>query len=156
MPAVSLYDTGVWVALAFSSHPFHLKAYSVFEQADSRNPAAFCRATQTSFLRLLTTPTICSTYGVSPITNREAWAKSEELLALPQVVWLSEPDEIESEWSHCAALGSPSPKVWMDAYLAAFAITGGFNLVSLDKDFIRLQPRGLQLELLSTSSDPLQ
>jgi predicted nucleic acid-binding protein len=37
----------------------------------------------------------------------------------------------------------------MDAYLAAFAITGGLNFVSLDKDFIRLQPRGLKLELLS-------
>jgi len=153
MPAVSLYDTGVWLALAFSSHPFHAKACSVFERADSRNPAAFCRATQTSFLRLLTTPTICSTYGCSPIPNREAWAKLEELLALPQVVWLSEPDGIESEWSQCAALGSPSPKVWMDAYLAAFAITGGFKFVSLDKDFIRLQPRGLKLELLSKSAE---
>jgi predicted nucleic acid-binding protein len=102
---------------------------------------------------LLTTPAICSAYGCSLITNREAWAKYEELLALPQVVWLPEPVGIESEWSQCAAVGSASPKVWMDAYLAAFAITGGLNFVSLDKDFIRLQPRGLQLELLSTSAD---
>jgi hypothetical protein len=29
MPAVSLYDTGVWLALAFSSHPFHAKASEV-------------------------------------------------------------------------------------------------------------------------------
>jgi len=149
MPAISLYDTGVWLALAFSSHPFHSKACEVFEQADSRNPAAFCRATQTSFLRLLSTPTVCSTYGLNPITNREAWAKLEELLALPQIVWLPEPDAIESEWKQCAAIGSPSPKVWMDAYLAAFAITGGLSFVSLDKDFIRLQSRGLKLELLS-------
>jgi len=102
---------------------------------------------------LLTTPAICSAYGCGPITNREAWAKYEELLALPQVVWLAEPAGVESEWSQSAAVGSPSPKVWMDAYLAAFAITGGLNFVSLDKDFIRLQPRGLQLELLSTSAE---
>lgn len=152
----SLYDTGVWVALSFSSHPFHTKVRAVFEQADSSRPAAFCRATQTSFLRLLTTPTICSAYGCSPIKNREAWAKCGELLALPQVLWLAEPAGVESEWSQCAAVGSPSPKVWMDAYLAAFAITGGLNFVSLDKDFIRLQPRGLQLELLSTSTEFLQ
>jgi toxin-antitoxin system PIN domain toxin len=157
MPAVvSLYDTGIWVALSFSSHPFHAKARAVFERADSSRPAAFCRATQTSFLRLLTTSTICSAYGCSPITNREAWAKYEELLALPQVVWLPEPVGIESEWSQCAAVGSASPKVWMDAYLAAFAITGGLNFVSLDKDFIRLQPRGLNLELLSRSAESLQ
>ena len=71
-------------------------------------------------------------------------------MALPQLVWLAEPAGVEGEWSQCAAVGRPSPKVWMDAYLAAFAITGGLNFVSLDKDFIRLQPRGLQLELLST------
>lgn len=145
---VSLYDTGVWVALSFASHPFHAKASAVFERADSSAPAAFSRATQTSFLRLLTTPAICSAYGCGPISNREAWAKCEELLALPQVVWLPEPVGIESPWSQCADVGSPSPKVWMDAYLAAFAITCGLKFVSLDKDFIRFQPRGLHLELL--------
>jgi toxin-antitoxin system PIN domain toxin len=152
-PVASLYDTGVWVALSFSSHPFHTKARAVFEQADSGRPAAFCRATQTSFLRLLTTPAICSAYGCSQITNREAWKKYEELLALPQVVWLAEPAGVEGEWSQCAAIGSTSPKVWMDAYLAAFALTGSLNFVSLDKDFIRLQLRGLQLELLSTDTE---
>ena len=155
MPAtVNLYDTGVWLALAFASHPFHAQARTIFEQADSSRPAAFCRATQTSFLRLLTTPTICSAYGCSPITNLEAWAKCEELLALPQVVWLAESHEIDTEWRQCAALGSPSPKVWMDAYLAALAIKGGFNFVSLDKDFIRFKNRGLQLELFSFGSAP--
>ena len=153
MPATaSLYDTGVWLSLAFASHPFHAQARTIFEQADSSRPAAFCRATQTGFLRLLTTPTICSAYGCSPITNLEAWAKCEELLALPQVVWLAESTGIASEWRQCAALGSSSPKVWMDAYLAALAIKGGFNFVSLDKDFIRFRNRGLQLELLSFGS----
>ena len=149
---VSLYDTGVWLALAFATHPFHAQARSIFERADSSRPAAFCRATQTSFLRLLTTPTICNAYGSSPITNIEAWAKCEELLALPQVVWLAESAGIDAEWRQCAALGSPSPKVWMDAYLAAFAIKGGFNFVSLDKDFTRFRGRGLKLELLSFGS----
>lgn len=157
MPAAaSLYDAGVWLALAFSSHPFHSRARAPFELADSTRPAAFCRATQATFLRLLTTPTICSAYGCSPITNREAWAKCEELLALPQVVWLEEPAGIETEWRECGALVSTSSKVWMDAYLAAFAISGGLRFVSLDKDFIRLQSRGLQLELLSKSASPLQ
>jgi toxin-antitoxin system PIN domain toxin len=153
MPATaSLYDTGVWLSLAFASHPFHARARTIFQQADSYRPAAFCRATQTSFLRLLTTPTICRAYGCSPISNLEAWAKCEELLALPQVVWLVESTGIDDEWRQCAALGSPSPKVWMDAYLAAFAIKGGFNFVSLDKDFIRFRNRGLQLELVSSGS----
>lgn len=154
MPAaVSLYDTGVWLALAFASHPFHTQARDVFELADSSRPAAFCRATQTSFLRLLTTPAICNAYGSAPITNVEAWEKCEELLTLPQVVWLAEAAGLDAEWRQCAALASPSPKVWMDAYLAAFAVTGGLNLVSLDKDFVRMKSRGLQLELLSVGAE---
>jgi toxin-antitoxin system PIN domain toxin len=152
-PVASLYDTGVWVARSLSSHPFHTKTRAIFEQADSGRPAAFCRATQTSFLRLLHTPAICSAYGCSQITNCEAWAKYEELLALPQVVWLAEPAGVEGEWTQCAAVGSTSPKVWMDAYLAAFALTDSLKFVSLDKDFIRLQLRGLQLELLSKGTE---
>lgn len=149
MPATaSLYDAGVWLALAFASHPFHRQARAVFEQADSSQPAAFCRPTQTSFLRLLTTKSICHAYGCDPIPNSKAWAKCAELLQLPQVTWLAEPSEIESEWSRCATLDSASPKIWMDAYLAAFAVCSGIPLVSLDKDFVRFQPHGLQLQLI--------
>ena len=43
-PVASLYDTGVWVALSFSSHPLHTKARTVFEQADSGRPAAWAPA----------------------------------------------------------------------------------------------------------------
>lgn len=38
----------------------------------------------------------------------------------------------------------------MDAYLASFAICGGLSFVSLDKDFLRFQPRGLQLHLIAS------
>lgn len=87
-------------------------------------------------------------YGCDPIPNSKAWAKCAELLTLPQVIWLPEPLEIEPKWGECAALGSPSPKIWMDAYLAAFAICGGLSFVSLDKDFLRFQSSGLQLHLI--------
>ena len=39
-----------------------------------------------------------------------------------------------------------SPKLWMDAYLAAFAVVGGFKLVTSDKAF--KQFKGLNLQLL--------
>ena len=48
-----------------------------------------------------------------------------------------------------AALDSTSPKVWMDAYLAGFAIAGGFHLLSLDRDFKSFVPHGLGLTLLN-------
>lgn len=40
-------------------------------------------------------------------------------------------------------------KVWMDAYLAAFAIRAGLSLATLDADFHRFEAAGLQLRLLS-------
>ena len=64
-----LFDSGVWLALAFGSHPHHTAA-----AADSTQPVAFCRATQTSFLRLLTTPTIQALFGGPTVSNQEAWA----------------------------------------------------------------------------------
>lgn len=133
-----------------------MRKRAAFELADSIRPSAFCRATQTSLLRLLTTPTICGACGCRPITNVEARDKCEELLALPQVAWLAESVGMDAEWRQCATLVSPSPKVSMDAYLGAFAITAGLNFVSLDNDFVRLKSRGLQLELLSMDSGNLQ
>ena len=52
-------------------------------------------------------------------------------------------------WRSLAGLNSVSPKVWMDAYLAAFAIAAGLRLATLDKDFNNYLPHGLDLDLLS-------
>ena len=64
------------------------RARAVFESADSCQPAAFCRATQASFLRLLTVKSIRDAHGCDPIPNSKAWAKCAELLRLPQVTCL--------------------------------------------------------------------
>ncbi len=37
-----------------------------------------------------------------------------------------------------------SPKVWADAYLAAFAIRAGVPLVSFDADFAKYESAGLK------------
>lgn len=151
--SVRLLDTGVWVGLAFASHPHHALARAVFEAADSEHPIAFCRATQNSFLRLLTTPTLQAIYGCPAVTNAQAWAKSCELLGLPQVVWLAEPVALESAWERCACVATVSPKVWMDAYLAAFAIAGDLELVTFDRDFYHYAQHGLRMTLLGSHGD---
>jgi uncharacterized protein len=145
-----LFDVSVWVALAFSSHPRQAEARREFDRADSAQPAVFCRATQQAFLRILTTPVIQKIYGSGVITNDAAWEKLERLIALPQVVWLDEPHGLEILWQKCARLSSASPKVWMDAYLAAFAITTGLRLATLDRDFKKFEPHGLDLRLIES------
>ena len=151
-----LLDTGVWIALAFASHPGHRVAKKLFDSADSLHPLAFCRATQLSFLRLLTTPSIQTLYGAKGITNELAWSKSQELLALPQIIWLTEPTALEAEWKRGGGLPTVSPKVWMDAYLAAFAIAGHFELVTLDRDFTQFTRNGLKLTLLKPDTTRIQ
>ncbi len=151
MPA-SLFDTSVWVALAFGNHPHHQPAKTAFEAADNLAPAVFCRATQQSFLRQLSSATLQSAYRSKPISNAAAWGKWEELIDLPQVVFADEPDDLTDLWRQFAARDTASPKVWMDAYLAAFAISGRLDFVTLDQDFKTYEPHGLQLRLLAPPS----
>ena len=70
------------------------------------------------------------------------------LLALPQVCEREEPPGTPALWHRLASHNAASPKVWMDAYLAAFAISGGLRMVSLDQDFKNFVRNGLKLALI--------
>ena len=144
-----LYDSNLWVALSFDRHPHFMAACGDFGMRDSANPAAFCRMTQHAFFRLVTAPSLQKSYDSRPISNAEAVATYEKLQSLPQVIWLDEPDGLEALWFQLAGLKSPSTKVWMDAYLAAFAIAQGVELVTADGDFRNFEKQGLKLRLLS-------
>lgn len=153
MPAF-LFDTSVWIALAFGNHPHHQQAKTAFELANNLSPAVFCRATQQSFLRQLSSPTLQAAYRSMPISNAAAWEKWEELIDLPQVVFASEPHDLTDFWRQFAARDTASPKVWMDAYLAAFAISGRLEFVTLDRDFQAYEAHGLELRLLTSPAAP--
>lgn len=148
MPA-SLFDTNVWLAAIFPTHPFHPQAQQALQRATSAQPALWCRATQQSFLRLASTPTLLKAYGAEGMTNRDALIALDALQTLPQVKLLDEPTGAFSLWRNMAALDTASPKVWMDAYLAAFAIAAGLRMVALDRDFKNFVPQGLDLALLN-------
>jgi len=53
---------------------------------------------------------------------------------------------VERLWKELAARGTASPKLWMDAYLAAFALAGRYSMVTTDAGF--RQFRGLDLLVL--------
>ena len=42
-----------------------------------------------------------------------------------------------------------SSKLWMDAYLAAFALSGNLRMVKLDSDFKNFVANGLNLALIT-------
>src|SRR5881409_3859902 len=66
----------------------------------------------------------------------------EERIAL----WADEPVGVERLWKELAVRGTASPKLWMDAYLAAFALAGRYSMVTTDAGF--RQFRGLDLLVL--------
>lgn len=144
-----LYDSNLWVALTFSAHPHHSLAVETFASATAESPACFCRATQQSFLRLATTPALLRAYRADGFTNRDAVVLHATLIRQPNIQVLPEPLELETFWCQLAALPTASPKVWMDAYLAAFAIRHEVEFVTLDSDFEGYIKDGLKLKLLT-------
>jgi toxin-antitoxin system PIN domain toxin len=140
-----LADSNVWLALALSKHQFHGVARAWLAER-GRHEALFCRAAQQSFLRLLTTSAVLVPYRIPPITNKAAWSVYEGFLAEERIGWVAEPRGLESHWKRLAGRAQPSPKLWMDAYLAAFALAGGYQLVTTDKAF--KQFKGLDLRIL--------
>jgi toxin-antitoxin system PIN domain toxin len=144
----TLFDTNIWIASVFTTHPCHSVAQQALQQASPAAPAVFCRATQQSFLRLASTPAILKVYGAEGLTNRDALMALDALQALPQCSQRDEAPGVFALWRTFASRNTASPKVWMDAYLAAFAVAGGLRLLTLDADFRSFVPQGLDLMLL--------
>ena len=144
----SLFDTNIWLAAIFPTHPFHVVAQHAILQGTRAKPAVWCRSTQQSFLRLASTPTLYKAYGADRMTNQDALLALDRLQALPQVVLREEPPGVFALWRQLAGVDTASPKVWMDAYLAAFAKAGSLSLVTLDQDFKSFVAQGLDLVLL--------
>src|SRR5262245_7404861 len=93
-----LADSNVWVALAFSKHDFHEAVRDWLAGQTAPASIFFCRSTQHSFLRLLTTQTISDSYGIRALSNKMAWATFERFRADHRVTWQEEPAGLEALW----------------------------------------------------------
>ena len=86
-------------------------------------------------------------YGIAPLGNQGAMVRLDLLMGRPNVGFADEPPGLFPRWKAFADLPSPSPKRWMDAYLAAFAVEAGLTMVTADGDFNVYVP-DLKLNLL--------
>lgn len=140
-----LPDVNIWLALSLPGH-----VHQAVTQAWLTGPQGslwFCRASQQGFLRLLTTQAVVGPYGLKAYSNREATVKMNGLLATGRIgLAIDEPQGLDPVWARFADSNQASPKLWMDAYLAAFAVTGGYRLVTTDKAF--KQFKGLDVLVL--------
>jgi toxin-antitoxin system PIN domain toxin len=128
MNTLNFLDANVWLALLWSRHVHSERARLWFEQV-SEQQFFFCRFTQITVLRLLTTEPIM---GKDTKTMSEAWSLWDRIWADSRIMFFPEPDDLEKAFRSRSRLSSPSPKVWADAYLLAFASVAGLKFVTLD------------------------
>lgn len=107
-----------------------------------RDSVLLCRPVQLSVLRLLTTRAVFAAGGAEPLTNVEAWAVVDEIAADSLVeVAVFEPVEALKAWRASSGVATASPKVWMDAYLSAWAMGADAVLVTNDRALAASQGR---------------
>lgn len=140
-------DTSIWIALTISEHDHNRVAREWFTSVQDSESVIFCRSTQQSLLRLLTNAAVFGRYGYPPLTNDDAWRAYETILSDDRVTFREdEPDALERWWRRYSQRSTASPKLWMDAYLAAFARAEGCTMVTTDAAFKQFP--GLELLLL--------
>jgi uncharacterized protein len=144
-----LLDTNFWIALTLDTHPGYALATVWHASAPlARGSLLFCRHTELSFLRLTTQEATMLAFGKKPFSNTEATRFLASVQADPAVATAAEVPGTKELWLKLAASGVSSPKVWMDAYLAALAIQAGADLLTFDKGFRKFEKAGLVLRLL--------
>lgn len=130
MTSLLFPDVNVWVALNFEKHAHHTTAKQWYEAAPAGATLVFCRQTQLGLFRILTNSTVM---GEEVLTQLRCWQICDRWISTGQVAWADEPRDIETLLRALTAGAAASPKVWMDAYLAAFAEGGGLTLVTMDR-----------------------
>lgn len=143
---MNLCDVNVWLALSLSGHAHHGAARQWLEGIDDRASIAFCRATQQGLLRLLTNSAVLAAYGRAPLTNDEAWAVYVALRGDDRIVFVPDPSDLDDAWARLACRPAAAPKLWMDAYLAACALTQDLVVVTTDRAFTQFQ--GVRVRVL--------
>jgi toxin-antitoxin system PIN domain toxin len=131
MKKMLLPDINVWLAFAFDEHTNHLAAKNWFDE-QSDETIYFCRLTQQGFLRLATNSKVVGNRAVS---MNDAWKLYDTFLTDSRVRFAVEPPDIEMVWRGLSQATAFSPNAWSDAYLAAFAISHGCELITFDRGF---------------------
>lgn len=147
-----LLDINMWIALTLETHPQHNFARRWYEKEPFlAGELVFCRPTEMGFLRLITQEKVMNRCGAVALTNAEAVKFLANVYDNPAVSRADEPPATRALWLGLAEHFQAAPNLWMDAYLAAFAIALGAELVTFDRGFVNYELRGLQLLLLEAT-----
>src|SRR5271166_2346979 len=105
---LNFLDANVWLALLWSRHAHSEQARQWFDSA-AEERFFFCRFTQLTVLRLLTTEQVM---GPDVRGMKESWDLWDRMWADDRILFLPEPEGLETEFRAHSRLASRSPKVW--------------------------------------------
>ena len=136
-----LPDVNVLLALTLKNHQHTKSVHGWYEQEKSPT-LVVCRVSQLSFLRLLTSVAVA---GADLVPNNEAWSIYSELVERRHIAFMEEPAGLDGHIASLGGYGKPAPKLWADAYLAAFAVSAGLRVVTFDRALARIAPNSVLL-----------
>ena len=142
MTSSFLPDINVWLALHHEVHRHHLNVVQWFRSLDTDSRLIFCRHTQIGMFRLLTTQAVM---GDEVLTQKQCWAIYAHWIDGGRATLLADPASTDEGFEALASADLPSPKVWADAYLAAFAVSSDLTLVTFDKALAQKASRAVVL-----------
>lgn len=128
----ALCDVNVLLALVTDRHAHHAQAFRWLNAL----PAAavvVCRVAQTGLLRLLNNPTVMQE---EVLDTAACWALWHRLLADERIRFApTEPRDLDAAFERFTTGRAFTPRLWTDAYLAAYAHAAGLRLVTFDRGF---------------------
>lgn len=144
MPA--LCDVNVLLALATDRHAHHADAVRWLDIA-SAGEAVVCRIVQTGLLRLLNNPAVMK---ADVLDAKACWALWRQLLKDERVRFTAtEPQGVDAAFERFTRGRAFTPRLWTDAYLAAYAHAGDLTMVTFDQGFRSFT--GLACQVLKSS-----
>jgi uncharacterized protein len=138
-----LCDVNLLLALVTDRHAHHASAVRWFDTL-AAGDALVCRIAQMGLLRLLNNPTVMQEETLTVDACWDVWKRMLEDERIQFTIF--EPPNLDAAFEHLMSGRVFSPRLWTDAYLAAFANTGGLILATFDQGFRTFS--GLACEVL--------
>jgi len=138
-----LADVNLLLACCYQGHAHHVAALHWLDEQEASD-VVICHQTQLGLLRLLTN---ASLMGKSVCTLSQAWDVYDLMMSDERFDFQAESPGLEGALRENTQSGRVSPKLWQDAYLAAFARTAKLRLATFDRGFKQFS--ALKVELLS-------
>ncbi len=130
MKSLIFPDVNVWLALNFSRHAHNTTAVRWYKALGDSATFVFCRHTQLGLFRLLSTEVVMQQ---DVLSQQECWRVFDEWYKSGEAILAGEPAALEADLRPRTTEKIATPKVWADAYLAAFAESANLTLVTFDK-----------------------